>query len=148
MATPAPEFTILNRDENGKFCYQYPEFHMAYRAVSQCIALCRKMLAHPRIQRVFIDLAEEFDIEVSKKREDIPWYKSGQDAHLPVNMEPGTKSFFAMIYDQFPVVIVDYTIGQPECTGDHIRRAWHPGFTTSNQYIRLNGHVSATSFAY
>ena len=63
-------------------------------------------------------------------------------------MEKIIQYFFGEIFTQFPAVIVDYTLGEPDYMGFQFRREWdgtnNMSFHPSRQCLLFNGQVSST----
>ena len=143
MAANSSAFSVWHRDDSGKVDFEYLADHPLYVVVERCIRICQTMLEHPDAQRAFVTLAEDFDkaYRGAPASSKISLKDRGE-------MEKKTQDFFGEIFTQFPVVIVDYTLREPDYMAFQFRREWdgteNMSFHPSRQCLLLNGQVSST----
>ena len=125
-------FIIFHIDENGRPVQIMPYSINTATYVAVSISICRGMLRDPMVKTAFKKLADNFDPESSEA-----WYKD-----LPKNEV--VELFINKILERFPLVLVDYSLKNPDFRAYHYRRAWDHGygFETHDQAIAVNGPVS------
>lgn len=130
----APPHIILPRDASGEPGPQYPPKQPPH--LNYAINICRGVMDHSEGRKAYERFATKFSIGRPTS-----WYLQGSSR---MTMNQVSKTFIEVSLVQFPVVVKDYALKNPDYKGFHTRRPYDGDFKPTHQAISVNAYVSST----